>query len=54
MAAKMMGQGHELLYYETIEGGHGGASTNDQTADMWAMIYSYLNMKLADKKMDEL
>ncbi len=54
MAAKMEDMGHELLYHETIEGGHGAASTNDQQAEMWAMIYSYLNMKLSEKKNDEM
>ena len=48
MAAKMMAMGHPLYYHETIEGGHGAASTNMQQAKMWAMIYTYLNMKLKD------
>lgn len=46
MAAKMMDMGHPVLYYETIEGGHGAASTNKQQAEMWATVYTYLNMKL--------
>ncbi len=46
MAAKMIDMGHPLFYHETIEGGHGAASTNRQQAEMWAMIYTYLNMKL--------
>ncbi len=46
MAAKMIDMGHPVLYHETIEGGHGAASTNDQQAEMWATVYTYLNMKL--------
>jgi len=46
MAAKMIDMGHPVLYHETIEGGHGAASTNKQQAEMWATVYTYLNMKL--------
>jgi len=46
MAAKMMEMGHPVLYHETIEGGHGAASTNSQRAEIDATIYTYLNMKL--------
>jgi len=49
MAAKMKYMGYPFLYHETIEGGHGGASTNDQVADKWASIYSYFGMKLMNK-----
>jgi len=41
--------GHKVYYHETIEGGHGAASTNAQEADMWALIYSYLNKKLINR-----
>ena len=30
MVAKMMAQGHDVAYYENIEGGHGGAADNKQ------------------------
>jgi len=46
MAAKMIEMGHPVLYHETIEGGHGAASTNAQEAEMEALIFTYLNMKL--------
>ncbi len=46
MAARMKEMGHPYLYYETIEGGHGAASTNEQEAVMWTGIYTYLSMKL--------
>lgn len=46
MAAKMMAQGHPLFYFETIEGGHGASSTNEQAAFNQAMMFTYLKMKL--------
>jgi len=49
MAAKMKNMDYPYLYHETIEGGHGAASTNEQLADMWASIYSYYDMKLMHK-----
>lgn len=49
MAAKMKDMGHPYIYHETIEGGHGAASTNAQQAEMWSSIYTYFNMKLNNK-----
>jgi prolyl oligopeptidase len=46
MAAKMIDMGHPVYFHETIEGGHGAASTNAQEADMEALLYTYLNSKL--------
>jgi len=46
MAAKMIDYGYPVLYYENIEGGHGGSSTNEQMAQASALEYSYLLMKL--------
>ena len=34
--------GHALLYYENIEGGHGGAADNAQRAHLQAMEFAYL------------
>ncbi|HEB53002.1 MAG TPA: S9 family peptidase, partial [bacterium] len=42
MMARMMEQGHEVLYYENIEGGHGGAADNRQAAFMSALAYTFL------------
>jgi prolyl oligopeptidase len=53
MAAKMIDMGHPLIYHETIEGGHGAASTNAQQAAMWASIYTYFNMKLNSKPLEK-
>ena len=46
MAAKMIDMGHPVLYYENMEGGHAGSSTNEQRAKSSAMGLSYLLMKL--------
>jgi prolyl oligopeptidase len=42
MVAKMKEQGHDVLYYENIEGGHGGAANNQQAAYMSALAYTFL------------
>jgi prolyl oligopeptidase len=42
MVAKMKDLGHSVLYYENIEGGHGGASDNPQRAHIEAMIHTFL------------
>jgi prolyl oligopeptidase len=42
MAAKMKSLGLDLLYYENIEGGHGGAADNKQAAFMQALAYAFL------------
>ncbi|MBI5255631.1 MAG: S9 family peptidase [Burkholderiales bacterium] len=47
MAARMIEQGHAPLYYENIEGGHGGAADNTQKADMLALEMAFLWQQLA-------
>ena len=42
MAAKMREQGHDVLYYENIEGGHSAAADNNQRAFMDALDYTFL------------
>ena len=42
MVAKMKDQGHDVLYYENVEGGHDAASTPAQQAYMWALTYTFL------------
>ena len=49
MMAKMEAQGHDVTYYENIEGGHGGAANNKQRAYMQALAYSYLHERLFPK-----
>ena len=46
MMAKMEQQGHDVSYYENIEGGHGGSANNRQAAFMQATAYSYLRDRL--------
>jgi prolyl oligopeptidase len=42
MAAKMLDQGHDVLYYENTEGGHGSGTTNQQRAYQSALEWAYL------------
>ncbi len=46
MMALMESQGHPVLYYENIEGGHGGAADNAQTAYMQSLAFTFLRQKL--------
>ena len=48
MAARMIEQGHDVLYYENIEGGHGGAADNAQRADVQALQFAFLWQKLGN------
>jgi prolyl oligopeptidase len=47
MMARMKEQGHDVLYYENIEGGHGGAANNEQAAYMSALAYTFLWQQLS-------
>ncbi|MDQ3270210.1 MAG: prolyl oligopeptidase family serine peptidase [Pseudomonadota bacterium] len=42
MMAKMSDMGHDVRYYENIEGGHGGSANNKQAAHMSALAYTFL------------
>ena len=53
MMALMESQGHDVTYYENIEGGHGGAANNQQRAYMQALAYSYLKERLFGEKEEE-
>ncbi len=44
--ARMMEQDHDVLYFENIEGGHGGAANLKQSAYITALIYAYLHDRL--------
>jgi prolyl oligopeptidase len=46
MMARMEEFGHDVLYYENIEGGHGGAANNRQAAYMQALAYTFLRQRL--------
>jgi len=43
----MLEQGHDVLYFENIEGGHGGAANLKQSAYINALIQAYLHERLA-------
>jgi prolyl oligopeptidase len=47
MAARLEEQGHQVLYYENIEGGHGAAANNRQAAFMDALAYTFLWTELS-------
>jgi prolyl oligopeptidase len=42
MVARMKALGADVVYYENIEGGHGGAADNKQRAFMSALAYTFL------------
>ena len=47
MMAMMEAAGKDVRYYENIEGGHGGAANNAQSAHMTALAYTFLWQQLA-------
>ncbi|MDP3086307.1 MAG: prolyl oligopeptidase family serine peptidase, partial [Rubrivivax sp.] len=49
MVARMLEQGHAPLYWENIEGGHGGAADNGQLAHKLALEYTFLWQRLAGR-----
>jgi prolyl oligopeptidase len=46
MTARLEELGKQVLYYENIEGGHGGAADNRQRAFMEALGYTFLDREL--------
>jgi prolyl oligopeptidase len=46
MAARMMEQGHDVLFYENTDGGHAAAADHKQAAEMWALSFVYLKREL--------
>jgi prolyl oligopeptidase len=46
MVARLAESGHEVSYYENIEGGHGAAADNEQRALKWALVFEFLWEKL--------
>ena len=46
MAAKMMAQGHPVLFYENTDGGHAAAADHRQSAEMWGLSFVYLAERL--------
>jgi prolyl oligopeptidase len=50
MAARMMEQGHQVLFYENTDGGHAAAADHRQAAEMWGLSFVYLAEKLGLKR----
>jgi len=46
MVAKMKAQGHDVLYYENMEGGHAGSADNPQRAFMTALAWTFFAREL--------
>ncbi|MDE2050391.1 MAG: S9 family peptidase [Gammaproteobacteria bacterium] len=46
MAAKMEAQGHDVLFNEATEGGHGPGATHAEEAQYWALSYTFLAKRL--------
>jgi prolyl oligopeptidase len=46
MVARLREQGHDVTYYENIEGGHGAAADNEQLALKWALMLEFLWQRL--------
>ena len=46
MMAKLTDLGADVRYYENIEGGHGAAANNEQSATMWALSLEFLWQQL--------
>lgn len=49
MAAKMEAQGHDVLFNEAAEGGHGPGSTHAEEANYWALTYTFFQKHLGLK-----
>ena len=47
MMARLESLGQDALYYENVEGGHGGSATNAQAAHILALEYTFLRQRLA-------
>ena len=46
MVAKMKAMGHDVLYFENMEGGHAGAANNEQRAMVSSLSFAYLMERL--------
>jgi prolyl oligopeptidase len=46
MVARLREHGHDVSYYENIEGGHGAAADNEQRALKWALVLEFMWQKL--------
>jgi prolyl oligopeptidase len=51
MTARMLEQGHDVLFYENTDGGHAAAANHKQQAEMATLSYTYLKQKLGLKSL---
>ncbi len=49
MAARMEEQGHDVLFYENTDGGHAAAANHKQSAEIWALTFTYFRRELGLK-----
>lgn len=54
LVARMQEQGHDVLYFENTEGGHGGAADNEQRAMWMGLEFAYLWMQLGTQGMGSI
>ncbi|MFG1918636.1 prolyl oligopeptidase family protein [Micromonospora sp. NPDC048898] len=47
MAARLREHGHQVAYYENVDGGHGAAANNEQRAFLWTLTLNFLWRKLS-------
>jgi len=52
MAARLEEYGHDFLYWENTEGGHGGAANNAERAQLWGLSFTFLWRELSGGKTD--
>jgi prolyl oligopeptidase len=50
MAARMESMGHDVYYFENVEGGHGSGVTPEQQAETLALTLTYLQKQLGTPK----
>ncbi len=50
MAALMRSLGHDVLYFENVEGGHGSGVTPEQQAESLALTLTYLDVQLGPRR----
>jgi prolyl oligopeptidase len=53
MTALMRERGYRVEYYENVEGGHGGAANNAQSAFAWALAFEFLWRQLGPARPQE-
>ncbi|MGB2567939.1 prolyl oligopeptidase family serine peptidase [Micromonospora citrea] len=49
MAARLREHGHEVAYYENLEGGHGAAANSAQRSFVWALTLEFLWRQLTSR-----